>query len=61
MKTYIIPQTIVIKVQTHHALMQMSIYGSTSINADNAGLVKGNDFSSSSYSVWDEDWSATED
>ena len=57
MKAYIIPQTIVVKIDAQSGLMQMSV-STNEINGNNAGLVKeDNSSSGSSYNVWDDDWS----
>lgn len=60
MKTYIIPQTIVVKLQLSSVLMQMSVNNKeigVNSTSSNVGLVKGDNASRSDYDVWGDDWS----
>ena len=58
-KKYINPTIEVVKIEMQSALMDMS-RSEKEISSENAGLVKGDNSSSSSsrYNVWDDDWSA---
>ena len=56
MKSYIKPKVLILDIKLHNALMDMSVNSTTEINQNHAGLIKENN-SSSSYNVWDDDWS----
>ena len=61
MKTYIQPQTSVIRIEPRNLLLNnISIVGDRNVRAldgeSNVGLVKENR-TVSSYNVWDDDWS----
>ena len=60
MKTYIQPQTSVIRVEPRNMLLNISIVDNRNVtvtnSGDNVGLVKENR-TTSNHSVWDDDWS----
>ena len=58
MKTYIQPQTSVIRIETRQLCLQMSIVSDRNVTDydDNLGLVKENR-TYRDYNVWDDDWS----
>ena len=61
MKTYIQPETSVIRIEPRNPLLNISIYEKEldSTYPENYGLVKENRSSRgiSNYNVWDDDWS----
>lgn len=60
MKTYKKPSILIVKLQSTQHLMDLSGGGTTSVSnryADDDGFVKEDVSSSSSYNVWDDDWS----
>ena len=60
MKTYIQPETSVIRVEPRSPLLNISIYQDRNVRAldgeSNVGLVKENR-TYRDYNVWDDDWS----
>ena len=57
-KTYIIPELLIVKVNTQRHLMDISSMGTASISsleADDDAFVKEN--LRSNYNVWNDDWS----